>query len=330
MRLPVLIIAFSATTTTTTTPATAHLRHHGGEREPLEEAHEEEVAVVSLKVPPYVPRGQDAELECHWRVPRLYSLKWYFNGQELFGLRPGEAPSRVLHRLPGLRVDSARSTGSRLVLVGVGVSAGGRYKCEVIGEAPGFLTADRSAYMAVVHIPKEPPTIQGAQSLYRVGQKVQLACLSPPSRPPATLTWYINDRQAADEYVAGRNTTTIWGDGLLESRAGLQLILQPHHFDHHGQLRLRCSASIPGLYHKVRQHSIGGGQPLLVAPRVLPPSSSSSASSSDSSGGGVPVMESRDSAAAPASGGSGLSKSVPSAVVLLLALLTPLLRPPPS
>ncbi|XP_063884021.1 uncharacterized protein LOC135113030 [Scylla paramamosain] len=178
--------------------------------------------------------------------------------------------------------------------------------------------------MAIVHIPKEPPSIQEAQSQYRVGQRVQLACLSPPSRPPASLTWYINDRQAAEEYVSGLNTTTIWGDGLLETRAGLQLVLQPNHFDHHGQLRLRCAASIPGLYHKVRQHSIGGGAPLLVVPRVLAPSSSPAVSSIGGGGGGVPVMESRDSAAAPGSGGSGCSKPVLPAV-LLLALLTPLL-----
>ena len=44
----------------------------------------------------------------------------------------------------------ARSTDRRLVLINVGVSAAGRYKCEVIGEGPGFLTADRSAYMKVV------------------------------------------------------------------------------------------------------------------------------------------------------------------------------------
>ena len=70
-----------------------------------EDAEQEEVAVVTLTVPQYVSKGEDAELECHWRVPRLYSFKWYFNDVELFALMPGEVPSRVLHSLPGLRVD---------------------------------------------------------------------------------------------------------------------------------------------------------------------------------------------------------------------------------
>lgn len=116
--------------------------------------------------------------------------------------------------------------------------------------------------------------------------------------------------QASPEYVAGLNSTTIWGDGLLETHAGLALTLKPSHFDSSGQLRFRCAASIPGLYHKVRQHTIGAPPPLPPSPHPPVPPSPSSYDVR------APVMESRDSAAASSAASSAAAPSAISEFVL--------------
>ena len=49
-----------------------------------------------------------------------------------------------------VRVQEANSTGPALQLRGVGPASGGYYKCEVVSEAPGYYTADKSALMLVL------------------------------------------------------------------------------------------------------------------------------------------------------------------------------------
>ena len=42
------------------------------------------------------------------------------------------------------------SNGPSVVLRNVGLRAEGRYKCEVLSDAPSFLTHDKSSYLSVV------------------------------------------------------------------------------------------------------------------------------------------------------------------------------------
>lgn len=44
-------------------------------------------------------------------------------------------------------------------------------------------------------LPKGVPVIEGADSMYEVGDKVNVTCSSGPSKPAATLRWFINGNQ---------------------------------------------------------------------------------------------------------------------------------------
>ena len=46
-------------------------------------------------------------------------------------------------------------------------------------------------------IPEEKPTIFGTQHEYKIGDTARLTCVSAPSRPPAILSWYINDKMVS-------------------------------------------------------------------------------------------------------------------------------------
>ncbi|KAH6931049.1 hypothetical protein HPB50_021988 [Hyalomma asiaticum] len=51
----------------------------------------------------------------------------------------------------------------------------------------------RSRRFAV--LPVEDPVIRGLRNQYQIGDPVNLTCSYGPSKPNASLTWYINDRQ---------------------------------------------------------------------------------------------------------------------------------------
>ena len=44
-------------------------------------------------------------------------------------------------------------------------------------------------------IPKGPPHIKHVPAEYSIGQWVNLNCTSEPSRPPARLTWIVNNAE---------------------------------------------------------------------------------------------------------------------------------------
>ena len=44
-------------------------------------------------------------------------------------------------------------------------------------------------------LPSEGPRIDGARDMYGIGEPVLINCTSAPSRPAASLTWYINGEQ---------------------------------------------------------------------------------------------------------------------------------------
>ncbi|XP_042235138.1 uncharacterized protein LOC121874884 [Homarus americanus] len=217
-----------------------------------------EVSVKRVVVPEYVDRGDNVELGCHWEVPnnKLYSLKWYLNDREIFRYMPEENPSIEVHPLPGVNVNIELSTVDRLVLNNVQLSSSGKYKCEVIAESPLFLTADKSDPMTVVQIPKEKPRIYGRQDEYHIGDTAHLTCVSAMSSPPAELTWFINDKQAPEEYTIDMNTSHS-EHGLTETRKGLKFRVTREHF-HNGAMNLKCTAKISSLYYKTQQHSVDG------------------------------------------------------------------------
>nr|XP_045609863.1 cell adhesion molecule 3-like isoform X2 [Procambarus clarkii] len=248
----------------------------------------EEVAITKLEVPEYALLGDNVELVCHWSVPRemkLYSVKWYFNDREFFRYKPEENPILYLHPIAGIRVDKelSRPTGERVILSSVDVNTSGQYKCEVIAEWPNFFTTDRSAPMTVLEIPEEKPVIYGTKHQYHVGDTANLTCISARSRPPAQLTWFINDEEAPIQYLVPM-TSSQYPGGLVETRLGLHFRVTRQHFLG-GEMTVRCSAKISSLYYKTQQHSVDGHMTYSV-----------------------PVMESRDvsavSGCGPRAGGA--------------------------
>ncbi|XP_069163854.1 cell adhesion molecule 2-like isoform X2 [Procambarus clarkii] len=247
---------------------------------------EEEVVVKHVTVPDFVGRGEQVELGCHWQLPqdKLYSLKWYLDDREFFRYMPEEEPSIEVHPLPGVNVNREASTAERVVLNNVQLTSSGKYKCEVIAEAPNFHTADKSANMTVVHIPNEEPRIYGRQHKYHIGDTTRLTCVSASSSPRAELTWFINDKQAPQEYIIDM-TDSQSEQGLVETRKGLQFVVSHEHF-HKGELKLRCSAKISTLYYKTQQHSVdvhlSYSVPVMESRDILALSGSSSSSCSSS------------------------------------------------
>ncbi|XP_068213887.1 uncharacterized protein [Palaemon carinicauda] len=160
-----------------------------------------------------------------------------------------------MNNLPNQTI-SYQSNGDMIVLKNVELNSSGRYKCEVISDAPEFHTADKSAKKMVVVVPEEKPLIHGTQHEYYIGDLARLTCTSVRSLPPAQLTCEINGKQAPPEYLLSLPTIS-FPDGLAQTKLQLKFLVTRSHFKH-GEMTLRCSARISTLYYKTQQHSVDG------------------------------------------------------------------------
>ncbi|XP_068213884.1 uncharacterized protein [Palaemon carinicauda] len=216
------------------------------------------IRITSLEVPETVDMGEDATLKCCYDLAShdLYSVKWYRDDEEFFRYMPSESPPMATQELNGVSVSKDQSNGDMIVLRNVELNSSGRYKCEVISDAPEFHTADKSAEMMVVVVPEEKPLIHGTQHEYHIGDLARLTCTSARSLPPAQLTWQINGKQAPPEYLLSLPTIS-FPDGLAQTKLQLKFLVTRSHFKH-GEMTLRCSARISTLYYKTQQHSVDG------------------------------------------------------------------------
>ncbi|XP_068213885.1 uncharacterized protein [Palaemon carinicauda] len=216
------------------------------------------IRITSLEVPETVDMGEDATLKCCYDLAShdLYSVKWYRDDEEFFRYMPSESPPMATQELNGVSVSKDQSNGDMIVLKNVELNSSGRYKCEVISDAPEFHTADKSAEMMVVVVPEEKPLIHGTQHEYHIGDFARLTCTSARSLPPAQLTWQINGKQAPPEYLLSLPTIS-FPDGLAQTKLQLKFLVARSHFNH-GEMTLRCSARISTLYYKTQQHSVDG------------------------------------------------------------------------
>jgi len=161
------------------------------------------IRLLSISVPHQVGAGQDVQLQCVFVLEghRLYSVKWFKGAKEFFRVVPNETPQRRVFPVSALDVDMDRSNESVVSIRNVKHVNGGRYRCEVSGEAPDFETDFTEANMTVIDLPQQGPIIVNVQENYHAGERVALNCTSAPSNPIAALSWYIDDQLAAERFL---------------------------------------------------------------------------------------------------------------------------------
>ncbi|KAG8184780.1 hypothetical protein JTE90_011566 [Oedothorax gibbosus] len=201
-----------------------------------------------LEVPGAVVIGENVWLKCDFDLEgdELYSVKWYKNNVEFYRFQPRDRLHGQMYELLGVYVELKRSNASHVFLRSSDLNTEGTYGCEVSSEAPHFKTVKAEDELRVYVLPKEPPVIEGADSMYEVGDRVNITCNSGPSKPAATLSWYINGVQANATFVRKYSSIRHYS-GLQTSQVGLEFVVGSKDFDH-GKLKLRCVATISQVY----------------------------------------------------------------------------------
>ncbi|XP_058791157.1 uncharacterized protein LOC131664235 [Phymastichus coffea] len=218
-------------------------------------------------IPEKVERGQEVRLLCHYELEEapLYSLKWYRGTHEFYRYSPSETPPTKIFSFSWITVDPLNSNESQVTIRDVDFPLSGNFSCEVTTDAPNFSTASSSGVLSVVSVPKAKPVIVSERGRYEPGDTLRANCSAPASQPPARLSFTLNDRQVGE---TKRQT-----DGVgpatepNEQRTELKLHLQPFHYIN-GQLNLRCTAKIEGIYEQSSELQLSGNLREPVPERV--------------------------------------------------------------
>ncbi|KAJ8961981.1 hypothetical protein NQ314_005762, partial [Rhamnusium bicolor] len=160
--------------------------------------------------PNVVEKGRESTLKCSYDLEGapLYTVKWYRGHYEFYRYTPQEHPSTKIFPFDGVHVDVSifgrkqlrfsqnvlkQSNEHQVVLREVGFNLSGKFSCEVTADAPLFSTVTESKNMSVVVLPNNPPSLSTDKSFYDIGDVLRANCTSPPSRPPAILTFILNN-----------------------------------------------------------------------------------------------------------------------------------------
>ncbi|GIY23811.1 uncharacterized protein CDAR_44021 [Caerostris darwini] len=106
-------------------------------------------------------------------------------------------------------------------------------------------------------LPDENPKIVGSQPRYEVGDIVNVTCNAGPSKPAATLKWYINGKEA-DAGMERRQAAEEHLDGLSTSSLGLRFVVRPRDLREGGALTLRCTATVSQTYSTASEELVVG------------------------------------------------------------------------
>ncbi|KAK9871060.1 hypothetical protein WA026_011341 [Henosepilachna vigintioctopunctata] len=136
-------------------------------------------------------------LQCRYDLEgeQLYTVKWYKGSKEFFRFIPKELPNTQVFPLPGIDVDLSKSNSNEVVLRHVQPDVTGRYKCEVSSDSPNFYTMMVSGYLYVIDTPEDDPIVFVETDFPEIGYTIRGNCTSPPSFPPANITWFINGKK---------------------------------------------------------------------------------------------------------------------------------------
>ncbi|KAL3241453.1 hypothetical protein MRX96_002569 [Rhipicephalus microplus] len=200
--------------------------------------------LLRLDVPYVARRGEPVWLKCSYDLERdqLYSIKWYKNNVEIYRYLPSETPRVKVYNMPGIHIDVFRSNISDLYLNDTDLNSEGKYRCEVSAESPSFQTERAQQEMIMYVLPLEDPIIRGLRSQYQIGDPVNLTCSYGPSKPNASLTWYINDRKVptgSEEVV--ENGHFVDAETLWHAHSRVSFVAQASHF-WHGTMEVRCAS----------------------------------------------------------------------------------------
>ncbi|XP_043251294.1 uncharacterized protein LOC143341834 [Colletes latitarsis] len=237
---------------------------------------------VSLEiVPEAVQRGQKAMLRCHYDLQGavLYSVKWYRGKHEFYRFTPQDQPNIKIFNISGIYVDIANSNNSQVTLRDVDFGLSGTFSCEVTADSPTFTTDCVSKNLTVVSLPESKPIIVSERERYNSGETLRANCSLPPSKPPAHLSFTLNN-VVVDSYTKHQpqqSSQQKWNHNdaaasHADHQENLQWIeirvnLEPFHYSN-GQLNLRCSAQIPGIYSAISEVQLGAGLREPVPERV--------------------------------------------------------------
>lgn len=215
--------------------------------------------LTEVRIPNHTVRNSTARLECHYDMDgeELYSVKWYKDGHEFYRYIQRNMPPALVFELPGITVDIHNSTDNIVVLKSVNLSSTGRYRCEVSAEAPSFETVSDHGDMIVVVLPEHGPKITNGRPRYQIGDEVNVNCTSGRSKPATHLTWFINGEPADASLLKYYNVLITGREGLETTTLGLKFKVNRNSF-RHGNMKLKCLASIATVYWKSNEESVEG------------------------------------------------------------------------
>ncbi|KYN31203.1 hypothetical protein ALC56_14471 [Trachymyrmex septentrionalis] len=222
--------------------------------------------MLELIVPQHAVLGQNVSLECNFNLDgeKLYSVKWYKDGNEFYRYVPQEKPPVLVFLQPGVSAIVHESTQRTVVLRSVNLMSTGRYRCEVSAEAPSFQTVSDHSDMTIIALPEDEPVIttRPGKHRYQVGDVVRFNCTSTRSKPHATLSWFINGDPVEQQFLKSYPVDVDRND-LETSTLGLEFRLRLKHFKK-GDLKIKCLARIYTVYWKSNELSIEGERPLKI------------------------------------------------------------------
>uniref|UniRef100_A0A834R6T9 Ig-like domain-containing protein n=1 Tax=Sarcoptes scabiei TaxID=52283 RepID=A0A834R6T9_SARSC len=198
--------------------------------------------LVMLEVPSPSYAGESIELSCIYDLEqdKLYSVKWYKNDVEFYRYVPKDWPPGQFLPINGIRVDLGKSGMNSVFLKFIDINTAGVYRCEVSAEAPSFVTAEGEKELHVTVLPLSGPRIIGVQPSYKIGDEVNLTCISARSKPYSTLKWYINNKEIKSVINASH---VVHDDNLETSGLQLQFIALEKHFKS-GAIHIKCTSTV--------------------------------------------------------------------------------------
>merc|ERR1719510_307416 len=249
---------------------------------------------IEVRIPRYIQAGDTADLICSYYLDshNLYSVKWYKGRHEFYRFMPHESPPVKVFPVKGMKINMTASDHVRVVLDSVQTKLTGTYLCEVTVTPPFFAMAE-SANMTVIDFPPDGPVISVERRQFQVGETAHLTCSVQTSSPPPSLSWFINDEPAHEIYVSRifqPEPKIINGKKERIQSLELSFPVTNAHFQNN-KVRLKCLATIAGLYWKTADVTLTQEYPKLLHTKDGPPSNSPVSSGSEGGSSSVLTLQ---------------------------------------